>query len=288
MRRPSWIGPESPFFTEALALGALQGPTELVPVSSSGHLALLPWLLDWEWAEMDEELRKAFAVALHGASALALLIGSRRELEGTPIKRTVVLLALSSGPAAVAGLVFERPIEQRLGGPGTVAAGLLGGGLALAFSDRAPQARSLRDAGPGDALWLGVAQAAALFPGVSRGGATLAAARLRGFKPADAQRLQRQLALPVIAGAALLKGWRLRMRRLPEDAKAIFLAGAAASFTSTLASRPLLQIAGAERSLLPYAAYRAALAAAVFARLRAQRSEGERKSAQKVTCTGLT
>ncbi len=288
MRGPSGIGPESPLFTEAFALGALQGPTELLPVSSSGHLALVPWLLDWEWAEMDDELRKAFAVALHGASALALLIALRGELAGEPIKRTAFLLALSAGPAAVAGFVFERPIEQRLGGPRTVAAGLFGGGLALAFSDRAPQTRSLGDAGARDALWLGLAQAAALFPGVSRGGATLAAARVRGFKRADAQRLQRQLALPVIAGAALLKGWRLRSRRLPADAKAPFVAGAAASFASTLASRPLLRVAGGERPLLPYAAYRAILAAAVFARLRALRAEGEHESAQKVTPTGLT
>jgi undecaprenyl-diphosphatase len=273
----------------ALALGALQGPTELLPISSSGHLELLPWLLGWgECAEIDDELQKAFAVALHGASAVALLIALGGELAGEPVRRTAVLLGLSAGPAAVVGYAFERPIERRLGGPRTVAAGLLVGGLALALSDRAPQLRSFQDAGPRDALWLGIAQAAALFPGVSRGGATLAAARLRRFRRQDAQRLQRELALPVIAGAALLKGWRVRTRRLPTAARGPFLAGATASFASTLASRPLLRIAAAGQPLWPYATYRALLAAAVLARLRARHPEGEQESAQKVSLTGLT
>ncbi len=284
MRSPSRRQP----IIHALALGALQGPTELLPISSSGHLELLPWLLRWECAENDDELKKAFAVALHGASALALLIALRGELAREPVKRTVALLALSAAPPAMGGYVFERGIERALGGPRAVASGLLGGGLALAFSECAPQTRSVRDAGPRDALWLGVAQATALFPGVSRGGATLAAARLRGFKRPDAQRLQRELALPVITGAALLKGWRVRARRLPADARAPFVAGAAASFASTLASRPLLRIAGAGQPLWPYAAYRTVLAAAVFARLHASRTEGERESAQKVSRTGLT
>ncbi len=272
----------------ALALGALQGPTELLPVSSSGHLELLPWLLRWECADADDELRKAFAVALHGASAVALLIARRAEIAEEPVVRTAVLLALSVGPAAAAGYAFERPIERRLGGPRSVAAGLLGGGLALALSDRAPQTRARQDARARDALWLGVAQSAGLFPGVSRGGATLAAARLRGFGRADAQRLQRELALPVIAGATLLKGWRLRARRLPAEARLPFAAGAVASFASTVSSRQVLRAADAELPLLPYAVYRAALAAVVLARLRAVRSEGEHGSAQKVTSTGLT
>jgi undecaprenyl-diphosphatase len=284
MRSPS----RSRAIAQALALGALQGPTELLPVSSSGHLALLPWLLRWKCAELDDELRQSFAVALHGASAAALLMGVREELAGEPVTRAAVLLALSTGPAAVAGYVFERPIERRLGGPGAVAAGLLGGAVGLALGDRAPQTRSRRDARARDALWLGLAQAAALFPGVSRGGAALAAARLRGFKRADAQRLQRELAVPVIAGAALLTGWRLRARRLPPATSASFLAGTVASFVSTLASRRVLRIGGGEHPLWPYAAYRLALSAAVLARLHRGRSEGERASAQKVASTGLT
>lgn len=253
----------------ALALGILQGPTELLPISSSGHLRLLPWLLGWDWDGVDDELRKAFEVALHGGAAAALVISPENEL----IPRTAArcaLLALSTAPAALLGYLFDRFIERRLGGPQTVALGLLLGGLALQWSDRFPQTRGQADARPGDALWLGLAQACALLPGLSRGGATLAAARIRGFKRADAQRLSRELAVPVIVGAAVLKGTRLRARRLPPAARVSFTVGALAAFASTLASTPLLGLAEADRPLAPYAAYRMALAAAVLARLRSR------------------
>jgi undecaprenyl-diphosphatase len=250
---------------QALALGILQGPTELLPISSSGHLTLLPWLLRWDWAGVDAELRKAFEVTLHCGTAAALVISSRGELRPRTA-RQAALLVLSVAPAALFGFLFERPIERRLGTPPTVALGLLAGGAALALSDQAPQTRDRDDADLGDALWLGLAQACALLPGVSRGGATLAAARVRGFKRADAQRLSRELALPVIAGAAVLKGARLRARRLPPAARVPFTVGALSSFASTLAARPQLRGAQAERPLAPYAAYRIALAATVLAR----------------------
>ena len=101
-----------------------------------------------------------------------------------------------------------------------------------------------------------MAQACALVPGVSRNGATLAAARMRRFTRQDANRLSRHVALPVIAGATLLKGVRLRRRGLPRDAWAPFLAGAGASFLSTLSSTWLIRQVERDRSLLPYAAYR--------------------------------
>jgi undecaprenyl-diphosphatase len=210
-------------------------------------------------------------VTLHSGAAAALAVALRGELlPRTP--RHCVLLALSVAPAALFGLAFERPIERHLGTPTTVAFGMLGGGLALVFSDRAGQTRRREDAGPGDALWLGLAQACALFPGVSRGGATLAAARMRGFARADASRLSGELALPVIAGAAVLKGTRARARRLPPGARAPFVAGAVASFASTLASRPLYRLGALP--LAPYAAYRILLATAVLARARKARPPG--------------
>lgn len=254
----------------AAALGALQGPTELLPVSSSGHLALVPWLLGWEWAEADGDLRKAFEVMLHAGTAVALVSALPRELVPRTA-RQCALLALSVAPAAVLGYVFERPIERRLGTPPTVAAGLVAGGLALALSDRAPQTRNRDEANARDALWLGLAQACALFPGVSRDGATLAAARVRGFRRAEAQGLSRELALPVIAGAALLKGLRLHTSGLPRGGRASFLVGGLTSFASTLAARPLLRFAGADRPLAPFAAYRIGLATAAFVRLRTLR-----------------
>jgi undecaprenyl-diphosphatase len=256
----------------ALALGALHGPAELLPISSSGHITLVPWLLDWDDDELDDELRKAFEVALHAGTAVALLIALQDEvreavhdLDG----RRLALIAFSFAPPAIVGLSLERPIERWLGTPLTIALGLIAGSIVMAWADRAPQERHHEEAGAIDALWLGVAQTCALVPGVSRNGATLTAARLRRFTRADANRLSRHIALPVIAGATLLKFVRLARRGLPRGTTAPFAAGAAASFVSTLGSTWLIQQVERDRSLLPYAAYRTALAAVVLLRLRA-------------------
>src|SRR5205807_3477153 len=129
-----------------------------------------------------------------------------------------------------------RPIERHLGTPATIAGGLIGGAVCMALADRQPQARSHEEAGAIDALWLGLAQACALTPGVSRNGATLAAARMRRFTREDANRLSRHVALPVIVGATLLKGVRLHRRGLPAGTAVPFAAGATAAFGSTLGS----------------------------------------------------
>ena len=256
---------------EALALGLLHGPAELLPISSSGHTELVPWLLGWRYCELDPELRKSFEVALHAGTAAALLITLRGEVGEALVgmsPRRLWLLALSFGPPAVVGYTLERPIERRLGTPGSIAAGLLAGSAVMAWADRSPQLRGHAEAGAADALWLGVAQACALMPGVSRNGATLAAARRRRFGREDANRLSRHSALPVIAGATLLKGVRLRRRGLPGGTRLLFAAGAGASFASTLGSTWLIHQVERDRSLAPYAAYRIALAALVASRLR--------------------
>jgi len=121
------------------------------------------------------------------------------------------------------------------------------------------------------AAWLGVAQACSLMPGVSRNGATLAAARRRQFTREDANRLSRHAALPVIAGATALKTVRLRRRGLPPAAERPLAIGAGAAFLSTLASRWLIGQVERNRSLAPYAAYRLVLALAIVARLHAHR-----------------
>jgi undecaprenyl-diphosphatase len=118
-----------------------------------------------------------------------------------------------------------------------------------------------------DGLALGLAQAAALAPGVSRNGATLTAARWRGFTRQHSNMLSRTVALPVIVGAAVLKGIRLRSRGLPPDARAGFAAGTATSFVSTLASQELIRVVERDSALWPYAAYRAGLAGTVLANL---------------------
>ena len=260
---------------EALALGALHGPAELLPISSSGHVALVPWLLSMRYVDLDDELRKSFEVVVHAGTAAALLITLRDEV-GAAVRdlngRRLALLALSFIPPAIIGYGLERPIARHLGTPGTIAAGLLAGSGVMAWADRAPQERGHEEAGALDALWLGVAQACALVPGVSRNGATLAAARLRRFTREDANRLSRHVALPVIAGATLLKGIRLHRRGLPPGAAAPFAAGAAAAFASTLGSTWLIRQVERDRSLLPYAVYRSALALGALAKLRSDRS----------------
>lgn len=262
--------PAQPPLGQALALGALHGPAELLPISSSGHVTLVPWLLGWRYGELDDELRKAFEVALHAGTAAALLITLREEVEDVlrqPSAGLLALIALSFAPPAVVGYALERPIERRLGTPGTIAAGLVAGAVAMAWADSRPQARRSQDAGPVDALLLGIAQACALVPGVSRNGATLAAARMRRFTREDANRLSRHVALPVIAGATLLKAVRLRRRGLPAGAQLPFALGASASFASTLGSTWLIGQLERDRSLAPYAAYRIALAGVVIKRL---------------------
>jgi undecaprenyl-diphosphatase len=257
--------------TQALALGLLQGPAELLPVSSSAHLRLLPWLCGWEHDRLDPEHRKAFEVAVHGGAAAALLIGQRRliaaELRALDPRR-VAVIALSFVPPAISGLAFERPIERRLGSPRGIAAGLALGAIAMLIADRAPQERGAGEATAADGLALGLAQAAALVPGVSRNGATLAAARARRFDRRQANLLSRTVALPVIAGAALLKGVRLRRRGFDRGLGRSLALGTAAAFTSTLASQGLIRLVERDRALWPYAAYRLGLAALVAERTR--------------------
>jgi undecaprenyl-diphosphatase len=261
----------------ALALGALHGPAELLPISSSGHITLVPWLLGWDYDRLDDELRKSFEIAVHAGTAAALLITLRAEVEEAIEGldgRTLALIALSFAPPAVVGYTLERPIERWLGTPPTIAAALIAGAAVMAHADRSEQLRGHEQAGARDALWLGVAQACALVPGVSRNGATLAAARLRRFTREDANRLSRHVALPVIAGATLLKGIRLRRRGLPPGMRVPFTVGAAASFASTLGSTWLIHQVERDRSLLPYAAYRTALGTTVLVRLARRRLAG--------------
>ncbi len=257
---------------QAVALGALHGPAELLPISSSAHVEVIPWLLGWNYDELDAQLRKTFEVALHTGTAAALLITLREEaLDALRSSRLRSVILLSSVPAAVAGYALERPIERRLGTPLTIAASLGAGGAGMAWADRRPEERVATDAAPADALYLGLGQAMALVPGVSRGGATRAAARLRGFTRPESSRLSRQIGLPVLGGAALLKGTRLARAGLPAEARGPFALGAAAAFVSTLASARPIRRLDHDGGLGPYALYRLGLAALVLMRRSGQR-----------------
>jgi undecaprenyl-diphosphatase len=262
--------PELPL-AEAVALGLLHGPAELVPVSSSGHVAAVPELLGWRTAHASGAARKELEVALHTGTALAMLLGLRGELLMRPTPRRLALLACSFAPPALVGGLFEHAIEERVRGPRWLAGGLAAGALALLLADRAPQERGREDAGWVDGLWLGLAQAAALVPGASRNGMTLAAARARRFRRPDASELSWRVALPVLVGATALKGVRVAGRARSGAAGATPLAaGAAAAFASTLASVRWIGLRR-ERPLWPWAVERAALAVAVFAAARRDR-----------------
>lgn len=254
----------------ALALGVLQGPAELLPISSSAHIILIPWLAGWQWGSIDPEVRKSFEVALHAGAAAALVLGQRR-LIGEELRRfdgrRALVLGLSFAPAAIVGYRFERPIERRLGGPRATAFALLAGAVAMLVADTRPQRRGRGEAGAADGLTLGIAQATALAPGVSRNGVTLAAARWRGFSRDQANLLSRTVALPIIVGAALLKGARLARRGASPELSRSLAIGVIASFASTLASQRLIRLVERDRALWPYAAYRIGLAATVLAKL---------------------
>jgi len=255
----------------AAVLGAVQGPTELLPISSSAHLRIVPWMLGWDdLDDLDPADRKAFEVAVHGGAALALLIGQRRliadelrRLDG----RRVAVIAFSFLPAVAIGLALEDHVDRRLGGPRATAAGLLAGSVAMLLADRCPQRRAAAEATAADGLAIGFAQAAALAPGVSRNGSTLAAARARGFGRAEANLLSRTVALPVITAAAVRKATRRRSRGDTVLTRST-VTGVAAAFASTLASQGLIKLIERDRALWPYAAYRTALAGLILAKAR--------------------
>jgi undecaprenyl-diphosphatase len=253
---------------DALLLGAVQGPSELLPISSSAHIALLAEALGGPEAQSGEaELRDALEVALHAGAAAALLIAGRSELSRATreLDRSQLAVgALALAPAALVGYLLEQGPGARRGGRRAIAAGLLLGAAAMALADARPQTRTLAQATPRDGLLLGAAQAAALLPGISRNGATLTAARARSFTRDDAQALSWRVGLPAILGAAALKTRRLTQRGASGAELRVLGAGALAAFLSTLAGAPLIGPGRRGRRLAPPALYRTGLAAAAI------------------------
>lgn len=274
---------------QAVALGLLHGPAELLPVSSSAHTTLAPWLLGWRYGELDPAVRKSFEVALHAGTAMGLLTrppwqtkavdeggcALARAWSGVPVARAglaanIVALAGATGPPAIAGFVLGETIGRRFGTPRTIAAGLFAGSLAMGLAELHGGSRRSRDVRPSDGLALGIAQALALMPGLSRSGATTAAARLRGFAAPDADRLSWQAGLPVIAGAALLQGARQARAGIPADQRRALAAGGAAALLSTHLSARVLTPERRTRLVPATIGYRVALAALVTRRMRAR------------------
>lgn len=224
----------------------MQGVAEVVPVSSSAQLALLPWLLDWE----PPEDRTTFAAGLHAGSAVGLVSVTARPSWGTAGR-----LALSSVPAAIAGHRWQDQVERRLGGPRTTAALLAGAGVLMVVADRRPEDRPLTT---GTAAAAGLAQVVALAPGVSRSGATYTVLRAMRVERHQAAGFSRLMALPITLGAAGLT--LARSRRAPAVVPAALAALAAAGTAA--------KVPGGSRQVIRGAAlYRLGVAACVVAKL---------------------
>ncbi len=255
-----------------------QGVAEVVPVSSSAQLVLLPWLLGWE----QPADRTTFAAGLHAGSCLGIAWALRSELRALH-PGEIALLAGASIPAAAAGLLAADVVEERLGRPPQLAALLAGAGALMWWVDARAATRdgrrvvtvrpsravtataAPRPVTPVQSALAGLAQAAALVPGVSRSGATLTALRAAGVDRAAAERFSLLLSLPVTAGAAgltLARTDRSTLRALGPGLAAgtvtAALAGAVAATRRT--ARPGTPLTGA-------ALYRLGLAAGVVARL---------------------
>ena len=231
----------------------------------------MPELLGSDYARLDPELRKAFEVALHAGTALALTIVLRAEVVEfvrALDRRRLAGVALAFLPPALAAFACERPIERRLGSAHSVALAQVVAGMALALADRRPARRTHAQAGVLDHLAIGAGQAAALVPGVSRNGATLTALRLLGFQHGAANRLSRHAALPIIVAASGLKVRRLAARGLPGGLALALGVGLASAFASTLVFSRLIGWMDAVRSYAPFAAYRVGLGVLALRHLR--------------------
>ena len=231
---------------QAIILGIVQGITEFAPISSSGHLILVPWALGWDIV-YDPALNKTFDVALHLGTLLGAVVYFRTDLwhyltafvgscRARAIRSTDERLAwaliVGTIPGVIAGASLESVIQEKLGQPVLVAMMLAVMGVILYVVDRVVREdRGLDSIRPRTGLFLGVAQALALQPGVSRSGITITAGRSIGLDRATAARFSFLLALPIIAGAGLYKGIGVAQSGF-QGYGAEFLAGFVASAVS--------------------------------------------------------
>jgi undecaprenyl-diphosphatase len=231
---------------QAIVLGLVQGATEFAPVSSSGHLILVPWIFGWMLIG-DSDVQKSFDVALHIGTLLGALVYFRNDVTryagawfrsigarrmSTSDERIAWALVVGTIPGAIIGALFENVIQEQLGEPWLIALMLISFGLLLVLVDRRARAdRAFDSIGPREGLLLGTAQALALQPGVSRSGVTITAARAMGLDRESAARISFLLSLPIIAGAGAYKAVDLAQTGLQGHAPE-FLAGIVASAIS--------------------------------------------------------
>jgi len=264
----------------AIALGLVQGLSEFLPISSSGHLLLVPWLFGWNDFAGDPQIEKAFDVALHLGTLVAVVayfwsdlvvyvreglrLVVKREKPVDPKGRLAWLLVLSSVPAAAAGAVGEKYIDEKLGTPVLIAVSLILFGLLLAWADRRAGTRTLDDYTTKDALKVGVAQVLALNPGTSRSGITMTAARFIGFTRDAAVRASFLMAIPVTAGAIAYKMAKLARDGIPDGLALPMVVGIITSgLAGWLAVWGTLKLIRT-RSFMPFVIYRVALGTLVL------------------------
>ncbi|HXG77058.1 MAG TPA: undecaprenyl-diphosphatase UppP [Gaiellaceae bacterium] len=266
---------------QAVVLGVVQGLTELLPISSSGHLILVPWGADWTFLREHDRFNQTFDVALHLGTLVAVaayfwadlvrlvraLLASvaRRRLE-TPDERVAWFVVVATIPAGVVGLLGEDAIADTLGEPWQISVLLAAGALLLFWADRSPQTRAMHELGLGHALVMGVAQALALAPGVSRSGITITAGRFLKLDRDGAARFSFLLLLPTVLGAVVLKGvGDVLLGDLPPGWEGPFLVGTLAALGSGLLAIDWLLGYVRRHTYDVFVVYRLALAAVVVA-----------------------
>ncbi len=235
---------------QALVLGVVQGLAEFLPISSSGHLIMVPFLLGWA------EHSQTFDLALHVGTTIALLwffwsdwvslarafargLTSAETRQSDPSWRLAILILLGSIPAGIIGVLAEKPVEEIFRTASINAVLLIVFGLLMWAADAfGSRSRTLEDLGWMDAVAIGLAQAVALMPGVSRSGITITASLARGLDRAAAARFSFLLSGPIIAGAALFK---LRAGVPSSDLTAFAVGTLAAAVTGWIAIGWLLR-----------------------------------------------
>ena len=266
----------------AIVLGLVQGLTEFLPISSSGHLILAPWLFGWnDFSNL--ETQRAFDAALHLGTLVAVLFYLRADLvpyvrEGvrvvvapkkanTAIGRRAWMFVLSAVPAGIAGALAEDWITKKLGTPALIAISLMVFGLVLVWADRQTGTRDLDSFSTRDALLIGAAQVLALNPGTSRSGITITAARKFGFSRDAAARVSFLMSVPVIGGAVLLKLTKLASDGIPDGLLIPMIVGIiSAGISGWIAMWGMIRLLRS-RSFTPFVMYRFVAGIAVLALL---------------------
>ena len=264
---------------QAFVLGVTQGLTELLPISSSGHLILVPWLADWHYLEVHPSFNKTFDVALHLGTLVAVVayfwqdvvryvsawfrsVGRRSVT--TMDERIAWWIFFATIPASIAGAIGESPIEKHLGQPWQIAIFLAVFGVLLWLADRLPQERQIGELGFWPALAVGISQILALMPGVSRSGITITAGRFFRLERDAAARFAFLLLIPIVFGAVVFKGLTdVVLHPLPSGSIGPFVVGTMAAAAVGLVAIDLLLGYVRRHDYTPFVIYRL-LAAAVI------------------------